>query len=528
MDSSTSGSQNSSTKETRFYIKKFHIDGIHNLSSLEAEKAIYSSLGPYRTPADIENARARLEKVYRDKGFPAASVQLGQPPFIDGVAYLQVYEGQIGRVRVRGAEYFSPSALKEEMPSLQEGKVVEFKSFSQDYTAANRIPDRVITPTLKLGQKPGLIDVDLEVKDQCPLHGSIEANNLYSWGTDPYRITTALSYSNLWQLGHTIGFNYQTSPEDVGALQVFSGYYMVPVPDVEWLTLMLQGTKQDSQVSIASAGGSNSVGAGDTIGLRGTATLPGNETFYHSLTFGVDYKYSENTTTYGSNVEDPNPKPPITYFPFSIVYAGGNNEKTNQTQFSTALTWGFRGLGSSQETFRSNTNGSGTDDSGNKIHYGDGSFIYLKVDVSHTREIIDDYQAYGRIQGQIANNALVSSEQFSGGGQETARGYFESESTGDNALFGTVELRSASIGSVIDPVIDDFRFYLFADSGLLLLRDVAAEQKSEISLASFGAGARIRIQKHYSGSFALGVPILDTEATQSYTPRATFRLTAEF
>ncbi|MEI9898608.1 MAG: ShlB/FhaC/HecB family hemolysin secretion/activation protein [Chthoniobacter sp.] len=50
-----------------------------------------------------------------------------------------------------------------------------------------------------------------------------------------------------------------------------------------------------------------------------------------------------------------------------------------------------------------------------------------------------------KVQGQIANEPLVSAEQFSAGGLSSVRGYLEGEVPGDNAIIGSIELRSPSL-----------------------------------------------------------------------------------
>src|SRR6202012_3194287 len=137
------------------------------------------------------------------------------------------------------------------------------------------------TPTLSPGQQPGTVDVDLNVKDSAPLHGSVELNNRYSADTTPLRGNGSVNYDNLWQLGHSVGGSFQVAPEDPSEVKVFSGYYLAPVPGVNGLSLMLQGTKQDSNVS--TLGGIGVAGKGDTIGLRAIFSLPPRKDFYHSI-----------------------------------------------------------------------------------------------------------------------------------------------------------------------------------------------------------------------------------------------------
>ena len=60
-----------------FYVQEYQAHGNdHLLTQVEFEQAVYPYLGPYRTPDDVEQARAALEKAYKDKGFTAVGISM--------------------------------------------------------------------------------------------------------------------------------------------------------------------------------------------------------------------------------------------------------------------------------------------------------------------------------------------------------------------------------------------------------------------------------------------------------------------
>lgn len=164
----------------QIYIQEYRVQGAHLLTALEVEDAVYPYLGPGRTAEDVDQARAALEKAYQAKGYQTVSVQIPPQQVQGGVVILQVIEGKIGRLRVRGARYYSPEQIKAAAPSLAEGTVPDFNQVSKDIVALNQLPDRRVTPTLRAGVEPDTFDVDLNVQDTLPLHGSLELNNR-SW-----------------------------------------------------------------------------------------------------------------------------------------------------------------------------------------------------------------------------------------------------------------------------------------------------------------------------------------------------------
>src|SRR5690606_33204578 len=56
------------------YIRQYRVKGAKTLSAAEVQGAVYPYLGPGRLPADVDQARAALEKAYHDKGLKAVSV----------------------------------------------------------------------------------------------------------------------------------------------------------------------------------------------------------------------------------------------------------------------------------------------------------------------------------------------------------------------------------------------------------------------------------------------------------------------
>jgi len=193
---------------SNFYIREYRVEGAKRLKNLEVEEAVYPFLGPARTPDDVEQARVALEKVYHDKGYQTVSVAVPQQDPRRGVIRLQVVEGKVGRLRVNGAHFFLPSGIKREAPSLAAGNVPDMNQVSKEIVGLNRLSDRRVTPVLRQGVEPGTVDIDLNVEDKLPLHGSLELNNRYSTNTTSLRVNGSLSYGNLFQKGHTGGLSF--------------------------------------------------------------------------------------------------------------------------------------------------------------------------------------------------------------------------------------------------------------------------------------------------------------------------------
>jgi hemolysin activation/secretion protein len=532
--------QTAPADQPKLYVREFRVLGAKTLPRIEVEEAVYPYLGPGRTFDDIEKARVALEKAYQDKGYKATQVIIPseQPGAAAGIVMLQAVEGRVGALYVKGAKYFLPSRVRAQARSLAEGKVLNFNDVTRDIVALNQLADRRVEPKLIPTGEPGVYNVDLIVKDKLPLHGSIELNNRQSADTTELRLNGALSYNNLWQRGHTLGASYQISPQDPSEVKVFTGYYIWRFQSLDWLSLMFSGTKQDSNVS--TLGAVAVAGRGNVYGLHAIATLPSREGFYQSLNAGFDYKhFDQNVTVAG--VTEPTP---IDYYPFSLTWDGTwlhsqevpdptpdepartRRRETGTTQVTAGVTMGFRGFGSDRGSLERNR------------FSADSNFFYFRGDVSHEQILKGGWQLYGKIHGQAADQPLVNSEQFGGGGQGTARGYLEAEALGDNAIFGTAEFRTPSLlravkrggreGNPDDATGDEWRFYIFGDAGTVTIHDALPEQNSSARLASVGIGTELQYRSHYHGLLELALPLTSLGTTQAHDARVNFRVWADF
>ena len=492
------------------FIREYRVRGNHRLTRSEVEEAVYPYLGPGRGAGDVEQARSALEKLVQSKGYQTIAVQIPAQNPAGGTVYLDMVESTVGRLRVLDARYSLPSRVKAGVPSLAEGSVPNFNQVTSQIVELNQAPDRRVTPSLRAGVIPGTVDVDLKVDDTLPLHASLELNNRYSINTSPLRLDGSASYDNLWQLNHTIGGSFQLSPQDPNQVQVYSGYYVARIPGWSAVSLVVQGVKQQSNVN--TLGDIAVAGRGDVEGLRAIISLPGQTDFYHSLTLGFDHKhFDQDVTMAGSTAPTP-----VTYYPFSLNYTATWAPKGSVTTADAGLTFATRELGSNAAEFDLNR------------YRADGNFFYARGDISHQRDLPAGFQVFGKLQGQIADQPLVNSEQFAGGGLGTVRGYLEAEVLGDNGVAATVELRSPSVLPARGAAGDEWRFYLFADGGYYTLLQTLPQQTNNFELGSIGLGTRVHWREHFNGSIDLAFPLTSESATDAFDPRGTFRVWAEF
>lgn len=503
-----------------FDIWEYRVEGNTMLDNSVIEKAVYAYLGADRDIAAVEQARKALETAYHQAGYQAALVDIPQQDVREGVVVLLVYEGTVDRLRVTGARYFSPKHLRDRLPSLAEGKPLNLPRAQEELSAvAADQADRQITPIMRAGSTTGTIDVDLEVKDRLPLHGSLELNARNSINTTRLRLPLMIRYDNLWQLNHSASLQYQVSPENPNNVEVWSGTYMAPLDSIE-ANLAFYGIGLDSQSDITTAGTLNVVGNGNIFGLRLNKRIANDRMWTQSISMGWDYKaFGQSINPVGSDSLN-STSSPVTYSPFQLGYSATLYQEGGAlTQLNSELNFNFAGIGSEYAEFANRRYGATPD------------YLYLAGEIRHRQPLPGEMALQMRLSGQIANGPLISNEQIGAGGMLTVRGYHEVERLGDNGAIGSFELWSPDLGQnglTGIEYFDSFRLLAFTDAARLWLIDPLPGSVADYDLLGAGVGLRMRALHNLLGELYWEYPLVATEYVRVGQQRIDFKLAYEF
>ena len=500
-------------QQAGFDLLELRVKGNTLLERNQLERAVYPFLGPKKTIETVEQARDALESVYRNKGYQTVSVDIPEQNVKNGVVYLQVVEGKVSRLRVKDSRYFSLGAIKAGVPELAEGNVPNMPKMQEQLAAlGNQSADRKVTPVLRAGDTPGTLEVDLKVKDSLPLHGRVELNGRNTSSTSRLRLVSSLHYDNLWQKMHSASLMYQVSPQNSDEVDVWAGTYVMPVPTSD-AKLALYAVSSSSNAQIASAGALSVVGIGNIFGARLIKPLPSLENYFHSLTVGVDHKdFKENLNLIGADTL----KTPISYLPFMVQYGSSLKGEDSFTSFNIGLNFSVRGLGNDQQEFE------------NKRFNARSNYTILTGGINFTHNLPYGMEMFSRFSGQVANSPLISNEQFSLGGMQSIRGYFETQALADNGMIASVELRSPHLAPGYMDTVNKLQAWAFIDGGRGWIEDPLPGSAKGNELASAGLGMRFQVWKYFVGVLDLGFPLASLGPVQKGDPKLHFNVATEF
>ena len=477
-----------------FDLLEFAVEGNSVLAAIEIERAVYPSLGPGKTAADVEKARAALEAAYQQSGYLSVSVVVPEQSVADGIIRLQVIEGQVERLKVSGNKYTSRTDLRAEVPELAPGSVPHFPTMQAELAQAGRSPDRRVTPLLRPGVRPGTMEVEIAVEDELPLHGNIELNNRQSPDTSPLRLEAGIRYANLFQKQHSAGLNYVVAPENRDEVSVLAAFYNAPLSATHSLSAFVQ----HSNSNIATAFGSTVLGKGTTFGARFSQTLPqpaGIANFFHSLALGMDFKnLDESQNALGADQKDT----PLSYMPLVAQYTFSSFGESGEFTGNLGLT-----VNLNTHSRRIDCQGVEMDQFECRRAYARPGFSVVRGDLSYSQRLFG-WEGMTRLDFQISSQPLVSPEQIMAGGMDSVRGYYEGESAGDAGWRLRGEIRTPSLMEFGNASL---RAIGFLEGAKLWLNSPLPGQDSEFTLASAGVGLRLKGDK--------GGPLLVVDAGQA-------------
>jgi hemolysin activation/secretion protein len=491
--------QPAAEEKASFDVWEYRILGNSVLPRADIETLLYSNLGPGKTLDDVEVARAALEKIYRDRGYGTVFVDIPEQQVDEGIVRLQVTEGTIARVRVSGAKYFSNRAIRAAVPAAQPGTVPHLPTLQQQLSDVNSLTvDRNVVPVLKAGPRPGTVDLGLTVKDEVPMHASIEVNNQYTSNTSELRAIAAASYDNLFGRLDSLALQYQTSPEDTSEVAVWAASYTARLPDSR---SKLAFFYIDSDSDIATVGDNGTtisvLGKGQIFGTRYINPFHSSAAATHVFLGSVEYKdFAESV------LSEDLLRTPISYINLSAGHTSAWRFDRQQVSLASSFNFGVRGMSNSPEEFR------------DKRARGRPNFWLARVDSAYSWQMTGQLSLRLRGSGQYAIEPIISNEQFSIGGADGVRGYREAEQLGDIGFKTSAEVAFAPIDLLAQRAqIGVFAFYDFGRSSRLeplRNRDNVLIEGVDQTLRSAGVGIEFNAFGFLSGALTWAYPLMST------------------
>lgn len=488
-----------------FAVMEFAVEGNTVMPPVVLERVLSSYMGPGKSISDLEAARSALEKAYQDAGFLSVVVTLpNQRIKADGVVRLSVTEARVDRLAVTGATYHRPSIIQAKTPALQSGEVPYFPQV-QDELAALQSSNVQVTPLISGGAQPEQLNIELKVQDSLPVTGVLELSNRQSFNTSRGRLLAVANYGNLFQLGHRIGLSWQYAPWRPADANTKTLIYGLPLGRNDDLSLSY--TRSDSDTPITAGDGGNTLTRGAFTSVRWTHDLPSNQwPIRHSTNVSLDHKNNEDVTNL--NFSASSIKPPLKYATVSAGYQMSWSISEAKTLMGNV---GFVTSHQSLAGRRVNCDGQVLEQFECKRFGARSDFMAWQAGMDYTGPVVGDWRMLIKADAQLATGPLVSGEQYSLGGADTVRGYYDYEQSGDTGALLKAELISPAM-----TVVGELRAtgLFFFDRGWVRLHQPLPGQVAQANLSSIGVGVRTDSGKGLQVSMDLAKPLMQTRRAE--------------
>jgi hemolysin activation/secretion protein len=492
-------------------VQTFVVEGNTIFEQAKIDAILQPFKGEKRLIADVDRARAELEKAYHAAGYPTVIVNLPEQTIEGGVVRLEVIEGRLLEIKVTGNQHYSWVNIREKLPSLKPGALLYEPTFVKELGAVNGNPDLNVAPILKPGSEPGTVNLELKVKDRLPVHGKLEGDNKGPVTTPRNRLIAEIQHTNLFGGDEILTVNTVQTPTDWGAVQNYGMSFVYPVI---WPSHLLAVYASKSKSSSVLAGSGISLGGGSDISIAGNATVAGARYMFpifrggentHQLSVGFDYKRLEKTTATFPDGVTAVVLSPIQYAPVSLSYTGFYPDRYGLTKAALTAKGYVAGLipGGRKRDFAGDPN----DPFGTPgLRQGStGTFAVLQGGLDRVQPLPQEFTLNLHVDGQWASQPLIPAEQYFAGGMDSVRGYQTFEAIGDHAVRGRAELTSPDVLTV---PFDQFwlrrrsseytarlRFAAFYDAAQIWVAQAPPGQSAQFRLEGAGAGIRVKFPK---------------------------------
>ena len=497
-----------------------HLDGIFIVevnipggAQCIREALAYDFIGKPLTQKKLKELKQCLLDYFKARRMPVVSVQVPEQDITQGVLQLLVIQGKLGKVTAVGNCYTSSCRL-ENYIRLQPGDDLDENIIIADLSFMNRNPFRRTDAVYTPGAFPGTTDIELLTDDRRPFRLYIGTENTGVKPTDEMRVFAGFNWGNVFGFDHVFSYQYTASP-DFHKFQAHTIQYSAPLPS-RHILVVFGGV---SFVHPKVTRGLRSHGYGVQGSMRYDIPLNPTQFYLHELSFGFDFKrtnntveFSEGPVIFGSNVN-------LTQL--AVGYNAAWERFSSKTTLDGEIFWSPGKWLADQ----SNT------DFESLRAFAKNNYIYGKLGLTHNIKIFNGYSLSLHGRGQVSNHNLLPSEEFGLGGHDSVRGYDEREQNADNAILLNVELRTPVLhllSKVNCKFKDELQLLVFIDYGLGgSHRRVPGEVASQYLIGA-GPGLRYMITPYLSARVDWGIKLHHKKALGHANSRLHFAVVGSF
>lgn len=462
---------------------------------------------------DLLNDITRVTVVYfREKDHPLVDVVIPEQDISNGTVQILALEFVAGSVRAEGNRWFSDELLLSQVRT-RPGDRIRASTMLDDVNWLNLNPFRRVDLVYERSEEPGRSNIALRTADRLPLRVFGGYENTGTASTERGRVFAGFNWGNVLGLDHQLSYQHTTSPSvwddrlrgEGGRARSasHSGSYFVPLPWRHKLTVF--GSYSESLPAMET--GFAQVGRSSQASVRYGVPLPKLWSVEQEVQAGFDWKRTNNNLAFGGTSVSSTSTDVAQWM---VGYTGTRADDWGTTALSASLFLSPGGFNNrnAAAVFQTQRAGAGAD------------YRYARLGVERATGLPGAMTWTVRVQGQVADGALLPSEQLGFGGVTSVRGYDERVANGDQGVIVSNEVSSpayAPLSWLAGRAMDDqLKLLAFWDYGVANNRVASTGVPKTSHLSGVGVGLRYALAPYVSARFDYGWALTGTKGSRPH------------
>jgi hemolysin activation/secretion protein len=467
-----------------FVLRHISIVGATAIPRDQLATAYQPYIGRKVSQADLATIATGISDIYRKAGFHLSRAIVPPQDINEGSVRLQVIEGSLTALELKGegAEEFGVRQMLSPVLAEQPSRLatLERKLLLVSARPGVRIEDTALE---EIGNASGHFRLIVLVKT-WHVYTSFGVDNLGASGVGPWQSYATAAFNSYLTPGDTLAVNLSTTPGDPRELAFGRLSYDTPIGN-DGLRVGASGIYSEVRPGDYRHAYSDNTTT-EALELRASVVPLQSQRSSLTVTTALDI----------SNVSESDI--------FGPIYS--DRIRTISLTSDSRLQDNFGGNNYLTVTFRQGLNILGASPGGDDFvsHAGASpTFSALNAWFTRYQTLTDSWSLKIAGAGQVASGPLYLSQQFYLGGAAFGRGYAAAETSGDNGMAGSLELRFDQ--KLNSKFITGYQLYGFVDSGVAW--NDGYRYTDGISLVSVGGGVRWFLSNNTQADLAVAVPL---------------------
>jgi hemolysin activation/secretion protein len=467
-----------------FVLRRVSVVGANAIPRDLLMAAYQPFIGKKVSQADLVTIASGISEIYRNAGFHLSRAIVPPQDINHGSIRIQVIEGDITTVDLKGegAEEFGVRQMLGPVLAEQPSR---FSTLERTLLQINSRPGVRIEDTMleEIGNASGQFRLTVFIKT-WHVYTSVGIDNLGASAVGPWQSYATAAYNALLMPGDVLAINLSTTPGDPRQLAFGRLSYDTPIGN-DGLRVGVSGIFSDVwPADYRHAFGDNTIT--EALQFRASVVPLQSQHSALTLTAALDVSNVSESDIFGPIYSDR-----IRTLTLTSDYRlqdsfGGNNYLT------VAVRQGLDIMGASphSDDFVSHVGAS-------------PSFTAVNAWFTRYQTLTDAWSLKISAAGQTASGPLYLSQQFYLGGAAFGRGYGAAETSGDNGMAGSLELRFDQ--KLNSRFMSGYQLYSFVDSGVAW--NSGYKYIEGVSLISAGGGIRFFLTNNTQADLTVAKPL---------------------